>query len=452
MYMNMKLNISILVVALVLLSSCEQFLNVKPDSSLVVPSSGEDLRALLYDNSRMNGWYPSFQDGATDNQYLLPISWNNMTSLTAKNIYVWDDDLFNDSEINEWSMMYAAVYSCNLILEQLAKIDLPEKESQQIEGEALFFRAFSFYNLAQLWAKPFDEMTADADLGIPLRLKPDINQPIFRSTVRETYDQIISDLNLSAQLLSEKSEYRTTPTKQAVYGLLARIFLSMENYERALFYADSCLEFSNDLLNYSTLELGSPTSFPFPRYNDEVIYHATDFGRMIMNLTNGRIDNELYCTYADNDIRKTAFYRDVNGFFSFRGSYDGSSTLFTGISLNEIYLIKAESEIRLGERVASLHTLNKLLENRYDDTFIPRISNDDVEVLGIILEERRKELVYRGLRWSDLRRLNKDSRFAKTITRDIDGQIYKLEPNSPKYVLPIPNDVIKNTGIQQNDR
>src|SRR5699024_7492770 len=120
-----------------------------------------------------------------------------------------------------------------LILEQLAKIDLPEKESQQIEGEALFFRAFSFYNLAQLWAKPFDEMTADTDLGIPLRLKPDINQPIFRSTVRETYDQIISDLNLSAQLLSEKSEYRTTPTKQAVYGLLARIFLSMENYERA---------------------------------------------------------------------------------------------------------------------------------------------------------------------------------------------------------------------------
>ncbi|MGV6946452.1 RagB/SusD family nutrient uptake outer membrane protein, partial [Sphingobacterium kyonggiense] len=85
-------------------------------------------------------------------------------------------------------------------------------------------------------------------------------------------------------------------------------------------------------------------------------------------------------------------------------------------------------------------------------TFIPFSSDNDETVLRFILDERRKELIWRGLRWSDLRRLNKDSRFSKTITRNIDGKIYTLEPNSPKYVLPIPNSVILNNSMQQNPR
>ncbi|WP_171017575.1 hypothetical protein [Sphingobacterium daejeonense] len=56
----------------------------------------------------MNSWYPSIQDGATDNQFVQTENLNRFTSLTAKNIYTWNDDVFNDDETNEWSMMYAA--------------------------------------------------------------------------------------------------------------------------------------------------------------------------------------------------------------------------------------------------------------------------------------------------------------------------------------------------------
>jgi len=257
---------------------------------------------------------------------------------------------------------------------------------------------------------------------------------------------------MAATLLSVNSPYKTTPTRQAAYGLLARIYLSMEDYEKALSYADSCLSYSNSLLDYKTLVMGSATSFPIPRFNNEVIFHATTYGRQVMNITNGRIDNDLYNSYAANDIRKNAFFRSRSGTYSFRGSYDGSSSLFAGISTNEIYLIKAESEARAGKRTDALETINKLLKNRYNNTFTPFSSDDDETVLRFILDERRKELIYRGLRWSDLRRLNKDSRFAKPITRNIDGTIYILEPNSPKYVLPIPNSVILNNSMQQNER
>src|SRR5690606_12084108 len=117
----------------------------------------------------------------------------------------------------------------------------------------------------------------------------------------------------------------------------------------------------------------------------------------------------------------------------------------------EIYLIKAECEARVGNIATALKTINELLKNRYDGTFTPFSSDDNEAVLRFVLNERRKELIWRGLRWSDLRRLNKDIRFAKTISRDVDGTTYTLEPGSPKYVLPIPNSVILNNDMQQNE-
>lgn len=448
----MKYNNIIIILFIILLCGCKKYLDVKSDKSLVVPSTLADLRALLNNTERMNSWYPSIQDGATDNTFVQTTNWLNISSLTAKNMYIWNDDVFNDSETNEWSMMYSTVYCANVILEKLELINPITSEWNQIKAEALFFRSFAFYNVSQLFTKQYDKSTADFDLGIPLRLTSDINEKIYRSTLNETYNTILNDLKTAASLLAEKSSFKTIPTKTATYGLLARIYLSMEDYESSLIFADKYLNNEKTLLDYKTLTMGSATSFPIPRYNTEVIFHAVNFGRPIMNVTNGRVNNDLYNSYQANDLRKTAFFRDRTGTFSFRGSYDGSASWFSGISTNEIYLIKAESEIRIGSQENALETINTLLKMRFNNNFNPFFSNNKDSILSFILEERRKELIWRGLRWSDLRRLNKDIRFSKTITKEIDGTIYTLLPNSPKYVLPIPRSVILNTGIQQNAR
>lgn len=53
----------------------------------------------------------------------------------------------------------------------------------------------------------------------------------------------------------------------------------------------------------------------------------------------------------------------------------------------------------------------------------------------------------------DLKRLNREPEFAKTITHTINGTEYKLEPNSPKYVLPIPPVVLRyNPNMPDNIR
>jgi len=69
-----------------------------------------------------------------------------------------------------------------------------------------------------------------------------------------------------------------------------------------------------------------------------------------------------------------------------------------------------------------------------------------------ILVERRKELVLRNVRWFDLRRLNKDPRLAKTLLRKLNGQVYQLPPNDPRYTQYIPQSVIDLSGIEQNIR
>jgi hypothetical protein len=70
----------------------------------------------------------------------------------------------------------------------------------------------------------------------------------------------------------------------------------------------------------------------------------------------------------------------------------------------------------------------------------------------LILEERRRELIGRGLRWTDLRRINQETDYAVTLEKSLNGESYILEPNSVRYTYPIPDDEIILSGIRQNER
>ena len=127
---------------------------------------------------------------------------------------------------------------------------------------------------------------------------------------------------------------------------------------------------------------------------------------------------------------------------------------FAGIATNEVYLIRAESLARLGQKDAAMQVLNALLVKRWrTGTYVPLVAVDAEDALKKILVERRKEVPFHAnLVWEDLRRLNKDSRFARTLTRVIAGVTYTLAPNDKRYTLPIPDLEIQLTGIPQNER
>lgn len=80
-------------------------------------------------------------------------------------------------------------------------------------------------------------------------------------------------------------------------------------------------------------------------------------------------------------------------------------------------------------------------------------SENAEEVLFAIITERRKELPFVGeIRWEDLKRLNKEERFQRTLKRVINGSTFTLPPNDKRYVLPIPLNEIQLSRIEQNER
>src|SRR5690606_9828267 len=155
---------------------------------------------------------------------------------------------------------------------------------------------------------------------------------------------------------------------------------------------------------------------------------------------NTLVDSLLYLSYDENDLRKQLFFTMVPAHNKpgYKGSFSGTARKFGGIATDELYLIKAECEVRKGDYKKGMEVLNDLLIRRWkNDTYEPFEARDMREALAIVLEERRKELVFRSLRWQDLRRLNKEGAEI-TLQRHIGGTTYVLPPNSPLYVLPIP--------------
>ena len=235
----------------------------------------------------------------------------------------------------------------------------------------------------------------------------------------------------------------------------------MRLYEKAYDYADQCLSLTAALLDYNTLDLNKTLTFQANGAdNPEVIFMATcpssTSNLRILTFQNVNPDSSLLSDYEPGDLRYRAFYQEGgDGKFNYRGSYDGTSrfTYFTGLATDEMYLVRAEAAARLGRGEQALSDLNALRKHRYQKEGYNDIAiSDPVTLLDRVLAERRKELVFRGRRWEDLRRLNKDPHTAKTLIRNLRSGIKKLEPGSPRYVWPLPAEAIRHGGYQQNVR
>ncbi|PWU01146.1 MAG: RagB/SusD family nutrient uptake outer membrane protein [Bacteroidetes bacterium] len=454
---------------LILFSACKksEFLNAKPDQNLVVPTTIEELQALLDNDQVMNGTgnfgvMPAFGEVGADNYYVNDDLLNSYVDPLGRKTYTWQKELYAGEEIVDWDFPYRSIFYCNEVLEGLKKINPDNSKLEaynNAKGSALFHRAHMYYQLAQIFAPGYDAATAITDLGIPLRELADIGEKINRSTLAETYTQITNDLKESISLLPITPLYKTRPSKPAAYALLARAYQTMEDYEKSFAYADSCLQLKNDLIDFNTVDTNSV--LPFPRFNAEVILHSVMITSDIVVVSGlASVDSNLYSSYSIDDLRRPCYFIDAASGGSlatgmiFRGTYDGSPYYFAGLATDEVYLIRAETAARMGDVTSAMKDLNTLMSARWRaGTFVPFTAADANDALHQILVERRKELLFRGTRWTDLRRLNKDPQFESTSYRLVAGQTYSIPPNDPRYVYPIPDNVISfNPGMIQNSR
>jgi tetratricopeptide (TPR) repeat protein len=441
-------------------SSCKKYLDAKPDASLSTLSTPADVQAFLDNTATMNLSLQFISEMFSDNYYMTSASWSGLTIPFNREVYLWNK--FDIPENICW--LYEPVLYSNIVLDELPKLENSATSSQyaQLEGSALFFRAFHHFSLAQVFAQPYNKSSSTKDLGLPLRLTSDYTVKSTRASVEETYQQIIKDLKESVNLLPLKPAFKTRPSIPAAYGTLARIYLSMQEYDSAGLYADKCLKIYDSLMDFNIVSsdfAGTSASAPIKRFNREVIFHARSLAASTLATSRAKVDSVLYNSYNNNDLRKSTYFKPNTGTnagsYAFKGDYDGAGTnsgyTYVGIVTDELYLTRAECFVRKGNIEEAKSDLTTLLKKRWKSSVpLPELGTDQNTLLTTILSERRKELFFRSTRWIDLRRLMTDPSRAVTPKRIINGQEYVLEPGSTKYTVQVPSSVIKITEMQQN--
>lgn len=437
--------------------SCQKFLDKKPDDNLTTPNNLFALQAVLDNGQYMNGSSPASGEASADDYYLVQSTYDTRSPV-FQSVYRWElagrsDYTFNN--LKDWANLYFSVYNANVCLTGIDKIPNEANvadEWNNIKGSALFFRGWSFLQLAWTYCNAYDKSTASQDPGIALRTTDNFNVPSIRSGLSETYEQIIKDLKSALAYLSENVSIPLRPSKAAAYGYLARTYWSMREYDSAYRYADECLKIKSSLIDYNDgNKVKKNNSFPFSIFNDEVIHECYSSPTInIIAQSRALIDTNLFNSYNEHDLRKQAFFREGTDGMLFKGSYNGRSSWFTGVTTAEMYLIKAECLARTGQKEAAMDMLNAVLIKRWESgTFEPLVAENDQSALNLILAERRKELVFRDLRWIDIKRLNKEGA-GISIKRMIDGKELVLQPNSNRFAIPLPTDIISLSGVQQN--
>ncbi|MBO9634125.1 MAG: RagB/SusD family nutrient uptake outer membrane protein [Chitinophagaceae bacterium] len=452
--MKKKIQGILIILSSLLVSSCSKgWLEEKQNIKLIVPSTLNDL-GLLLNSSEFEYDGRGAGETSCDDYSFTPEQMDQLYFNSDRDFITWkkERDLEKGpAQLDEWVAAYEQIGICNTVLEGLEKITRTDNNKavyDRIKGCALFYRSRQFLNIALDFCKPYDVSTARSDLGVPLKLTADIEEKITRSNLEDSYQRIITDLETASKLLPVEQPLRTQIARGGAYAMLARAYLFMERYQDAQRAADSSLKNHPYVEDYNPVYNTGNASLVLE--SKEMHLRISVMVRSSSSPSIGRIADELYDLYENNDLRKSLFFRkETDNKYTFYGLYTRQQ--FSGTTTAEVLLILAEAKARLGDKDGALDALNSLLSKRYiSQSFVPLTAQDATEALDRILIERRKELVARALRWQDLKRLNRDPRYAKTLTRTIGSETYTLPPNDPRYVLPIPQFVINYNGITQN--
>lgn len=453
--------------SVLLLSSCDSFLDVKP-KGIVIPEFFEDYEKLINGSQIMKSseTFPiyltddlSFPDGLNLSQKELAVN-------SKANLFTFQSEVFGDGEKDAlWEGSYNRIYTYNVIIEDVMSVqDVPWEKKKSLQAEALVGRAFEYLNLVNAYGKHYHPATASTDPGVPLVLTKEIIQGQFkRATVQQVYDLIKTDLDTASRYLIDNPSLKAfRATKAAGIGMLARMYLYMGNYDKALEYAKQSLEINSALLDLRPLKvintnlmLGRtqyPTNADENPENIYIRYPPYAYGLTGAVFVSDEL-KELYEKYP-NDKRKELFITKQASNVTYPNYvWAPGNRPNIAMSTAEMYLIAAECEARVGTHTNAMGYLNKLMEKRITG-FIPETAVDKDEALKKVLEERRRELAMFGCsRLIDLKRLNQETRFQKSVVHVTGGKTFTLEPNSPKLVLPVPPKILTyNPDMQPNER
>lgn len=363
-----------------------------------------------------------------------------------------------------WATMYSTINSANAIINSTVSVPTAvQAKKDHIVGEAYALRGQIFFDLVRLYAQHYTFTSGGSHPGIPLVLSFDITNEPSRATVKEVYDQIISDMTKAISMMSDVSRNgrKSLLTKTAVKALLARVYLYKEDFDNAIAMANDVISsnkyqlvsnanyytqlFVNNFSSESIFEIANtPTD---NRGSDALggMYNVTGYGDYLPS-------QDLVSLIPTNDARYAIFTNDpvLSGAYApFRMSkYPSNQGLNNTkvIRLAEVYLIRAEANARkTTPGTVSAQNDVTLIRQRGLPSALPVVAVGSALVDEVMLE-RRKELCFEGQRLWDLMRHKKN-----IVRTNCTSSICTITYPNNRVILPISQDELDaNPNMTQN--
>lgn len=416
------------------LVSCSDLLEVPNSKNLVrrTDAFSSDLSALsavigiyhdLSQNSYANGDYKSMVALCALSADELDYIYNQPRD---EDMADFDQNNLKSGNLNIksiWQSSYRNIYNCNSVIETLGEsADITDAVRRQLSAEALFIRAFNYFNLVNLFG----------EVPLVTAIAYEKNSYQQRRSVEDIYSSIVGDLKQAESILS--NNYITglnTPTndrvrvnKMAVQALLARVSLFLTEWETSEFYATSIIEsglYSLPLDPNLVFLSDSPETIwqLMPIGAEHTTMQAFYFIVVDPAYSYFSLERGLVDSFESNDLRRSNWIGefslggDSSIYFPYKykaRDYTDPRTEYSVIfRLAEQYLIRAECRARRGDLVGAVADLDSV-RNRAGVALISEKNPNATaeELLDYILHERRLELFCEGgHRWLDLNRLDK---------------------------------------------
>jgi tetratricopeptide (TPR) repeat protein len=477
-----KIIYSLFVLLTLTIVSCDNYIDITPKGAVTVDSAQQYYELIA---SPMRAYYPSSFILLSDDQWTKESEILGYESTSADGI----NFTFNENadrtilpDNNLYENMYSFILRSNLVIDNIDKSQGSQELKTLAKAEARTFRAFDHFLAVNTFAKAYNPETAANDGGVCIMDHYDLEATPKKSSVADVYNFIINELEQAVPLLQEKPVNIYHPNRAFGYALLAKVYLFHRDWAKAQEAAEQSLKLNSQLADYNLINDAGGTA----RYknfakdgNPEVLsYHwMAGWGgsEQVCMYHYGMISPELKSLFEANDLRYSLFLRDTGTSIASWFDTGSGAAIWTPVITNldrftymsvglrtaEVYLIMAEALARQNNLTEAANYVSQLRDKRIKggNGHIDAPATQ-VEMVKLIITERRKELLYGFNRFFDLKRLNIEPDYQKTITRVFPvlniseshpQQTYTLKPDSRLYVIPFPHSARdKNPNLTLN--
>jgi hypothetical protein len=380
-----------------------------------------------------------------------------------------------------WNAYYTWISNANYIIAAEETMGGTEEDINYVVGQAYAIRAYSYYMLAQSFARTYKGH--ESEPCCPIYTEPTVagtqGQP--RSTVQEVYTLINSDIAKAVEKLKGTTQQHESHISYAVAcGLQARIALTTEDWNTAKTAAKEAISTSgcsilsaediaglNDVTKKDVMwgaEIIADQSGAYASFFMHMDKSMGGYGSSAQKL----INKNLYDKMGENDQRRAWWdttdskgYQQVKFLFSDKTKYLGD---YIWMRVEEMYLIAAEAECRLGDETSAKSDLMALMSKRDPDyscegltgTALGTLTSDETgSLLEEIITQRRIELWGEAGRIYDIRRLKQG--FRRTVEMGWPEKALLTsrpseDPESYMWVLTIPQSEFDGNVNMDGDK